>query len=80
MKIQTWYDRWKWAVWVAVIFIISFLLTSCSTGRCYPSKKSKDYATVTVKHIKTGWLVTHRTPGKVTQYLYECLPDSLTKW
>lgn len=33
----------------------------------------------TIKKVKEGWLVTTRNGFKVTQTLYECLPDSLTK-
>jgi hypothetical protein len=55
------------------------LLTSCTTSRCYPSKRSKDYA---VSDIKTLYQVTytyrwgaHRLQKTV---LMECLPPELS--
>lgn len=60
------------------IAIILILVTGCTTYKCYPSKKSRDYSTV--KKVKQGWQVTTRHPFKKwTREIYECNPCETVK-
>lgn len=48
----TFYERNRWLIYIIVIAITSYitsLFTSCSPQRCYPSKKSRDYAIINTK-------------------------------
>lgn len=59
----------------ALIVSLFILLASCATQKCYPSKKSKDYAhIIRVKKVKDGYLVTEQKGFTRTVKLYECWP------
>ena len=59
----------------ALILSVFILFSSCATQKCYPSKKSKDYAhIIRVKEVKDGYLVTEQKGFIRTVKLYECWP------
>jgi hypothetical protein len=60
---------------LAVSFILWLVLPGCTTYKCQPSHKSKDYAhSATIKKVKEGWLVTERNGFTVITKIYECWP------
>ena len=60
---------------ILVSFLLAEILTGCTTYKCQPSRKSKDYAhSATIKKVKEGYLVTEKNGFTVTTKLYECWP------
>jgi len=54
------------------------LLNGCATQKRYPSKRSRDYATViNIKKCDAGFLVTARKYSSWYLVVFECLPDSI---
>jgi len=72
-----------YAIVIAVfMFLIAIIiLTSCGTQqRCYPSKKSRDYATrVWMTQQSDGYWRVYVTRGMMPtkMFLFECRPDTV---
>lgn len=63
-----------------LISLTAIILFSCSTQKCYPSKKSKDWAVQQwIKQRSDGYYVVYTVYGfrKETATVYECMPDSI---
>jgi len=64
-----------------MLLIAIILLTSCASPyKCYPSKKSKDYATrVWMNQRSDGYWKVYVTRGMMPtkMFLYECRPDTI---
>jgi len=66
-----------------ILLTIAVLITACGTQqkqRCYPSKKSKDYATrIWMKQQSDGYWRVYVTKGMMPtkMFLYECRPDTI---
>lgn len=66
------------AIYVSLAIAVA-LAVSCRPYRCYPSKRSKDYATVQKLILRSdGYIHSIATNGANTyQAFYECKPDSV---
>lgn len=64
-----------------ILLTIAVLITACgSQYRCYPSKKSKDYATrIWMTQRSDGYWKVYVTKGMMPtkMFLYECRPDTI---
>lgn len=60
--------------------LVSVIFTSCATYKCYPSKKSKDWAVKQWTNQRSdGYYVVNTVNnmrGKWSQVAFECMPDS----
>lgn len=65
------------------LLLLIIVMASCSTYKCYPSKRSKDYAKPHfhrqwMKERSDGyWIVTTVHKFKTTMTVHECKPDSI---
>ena len=67
----------KFIMWALLIVSILLILFGCSTQRCYPSKKSKDFARITQIHKEElVYYVRARMYRNQYHIYYKCLPDS----
>lgn len=56
-----------------LLILLAIVFYACSTGKCYPSRNSKDWAEV--KKVKSGYLVTTHKYFKTEKKIFECLPS-----
>jgi hypothetical protein len=75
-------------LYIIITVVVAMWLASCTTYKCQPSRKSKDFAasppaplhkervarSATIKKVKEGYLLTERNGFTVTTKLYECWP------
>jgi len=66
----------KFLMWALLVLSILLILFGCSTQKCYPSKKSRDYAVRSwwSKQQSDGYWVHYRQSGfkPQTAYRFEC--------
>lgn len=66
-------------LWFFGVMLMALLLSNCRPYRCYPSKRSKDYATVQKLILRSDGYIhgIARNEYNTYQAFYECKPDSV---
>jgi hypothetical protein len=65
-----------WIIWMGFVAAI-LSLSSCATYKCYPSKRSRDYAHYHVKPHRGGSMVTIRGRYDSRVVWIDCHPDTV---